>query len=395
MTVDVFTLLLVIIVSSVVVSGTLLVLNGGQRRDGLQYWAAGLLLIAVGYALFMARGRIPDSLSVVLANALLAAGQVGFLWAVRCFHGLPLGWWRAVVPVLAMAVLMWVFHDNFAARVAVSGFGLALQIGWILLTLLRHPARQEAEISRGVLLLAGGLALEVVMALVRGSLALFFSLNIASILQGNALQTITFMVAFTTLQVTSFGFIFMAKERADNANACLAAQDALTGIANRRALMLALERKLARAVRQRTPLTLLMLDIDHFKRVNDQYGHLAGDQVLRHVVQVVGQRLRAQDFLGRYGGEEFLVLLPHTDLAGAQQLGQQLCEAVQASSCDWYGQRIAVTVSVGISGCVVGTQPDWETLLLAADRALYRAKENGRNRVEVAGLPQQTEATEA
>jgi diguanylate cyclase (GGDEF)-like protein len=203
-------------------------------------------------------------------------------------------------------------------------------------------------------------------------------------LQGNLVQTLTFMVTFMSTLVTSFGFVFMSKERADAANVRLAAQDVLTGIANRRALMLALEHELARAVRQRTPLALLMLDIDHFKRVNDQYGHLAGDQVLRHTIQVVGQRLRTQDLLGRYGGEEFLVLLPDTDLQGAQQLGQQLCQAVQNAPCDWHGQSIAVTVSVGISVCAVGEQPNWESLLLAADKALYRAKDNGRNRVEVA-----------
>ncbi|MBP6599915.1 MAG: GGDEF domain-containing protein, partial [Giesbergeria sp.] len=184
--------------------------------------------------------------------------------------------------------------------------------------------------------------------------------------------------------VTSFGFVFMAKERADFANVRLANQDALTGAANRRAVLEALESELARAQRQRTPLALLMLDIDHFKRVNDQHGHLAGDQVLRHFVHVVRQRLRAQDFLGRYGGEEFLLLLPDTDLAGAQQLAQQLCQAVQAAPCDWQGQTIAVTVSVGIAGAGTSQQADGETLLQAADQALYRAKDKGRNRVEVA-----------
>jgi diguanylate cyclase (GGDEF)-like protein len=200
-------------------------------------------------------------------------------------------------------------------------------------------------VSRGALLLASGLGSILATMLLRSSAALFFSIEIASILQGNLVQTLTFMVSFLSVLVSSFGFVFMAKERADNANMRLASQDALTGVANRRALMQALERELARAARQRTPLALLMLDIDHFKRVNDQYGHLAGDQVLRHMVSVVRQRLHTQDFLGRYGGEEFLLLLPDTDQRGAQELGQQLCQAVQASPCDWNNQRIAVTQS--------------------------------------------------
>ncbi len=384
MTADVPTLLMMIFVSSLVVAGALLVLNGGQRRDGLQYWAMGLLLSAAAHGLLLLYGRIPPLWSVVLGNVLMTATFTGFLMAVRRFHGLPLRWLQSLVPVLAVALLMWLLKDHFAYRVVVAGLGLGAQAGWVLWVLLRQPLQPHMLRSRGALLLAAGLALLLGLLLVRASAALFFSLDIASVLQGNWVQTLTFMVSFVATLVTSFGFVFMAKERADFANVRLANQDALTGAANRRAVLEALESELARAQRQRTPLALLMLDIDHFKRVNDQHGHLAGDQVLRHFVHVVRQRLRAQDFLGRYGGEEFLLLLPDTDLAGAQQLAQQLCQAVQAAPCDWQGQTIAVTVSVGIAGAGTSQQADGETLLQAADQALYRAKDKGRNRVEVA-----------
>ena len=384
MTADVPTLLLMIVVSSVVASAALLVLNGSQRRDGLQYWAAGLLLSAGAHGLLLLYGRIPNVSSVVLGNALLSAALAGFLLAVRRFHGRPLHWVRALAPVLTIAVLMFIFQRNFAVRVAVNGIGLAAQAAWVLWALLRHQRRREEGVSRGALLVAGGLVLLLLTVLIRGVLAIFYSLDIASILQGNLVQTLTFMVSFMVTLVISFGFVFMAKERADAANVRLAAQDALTGVANRRALMLALEHELASAARQHTPLSLLMLDLDHFKRVNDHYGHLAGDQVLRHTVAVVRQRLRAQDVLGRYGGEEFLLLLPGTDVAGAQQLAQQLCQALQAAPCHWRDQSIAVTASVGIASVSASAPTDWETLLQAADQALYRAKDNGRNRVEVA-----------
>ena len=390
MTADIPTLLLLIVVSSVVVSGALLLLSGGQRRDGLPYWAAGLLLSASAHALLLLYGRIPNVLSVVLGNALLSATLVCFLLALRCFHGRRLCVVRASLPVLAVAVLMFIFQHEFANRVVVSGFSLAAQTGWLLWTLVRHqplqPLRREQGLSRGALLLAIGVSLILITMLARALAALFFSLDIASILQGNLVQTLTFTVSFMAILITSFGFVFMSKERTDAANVRLAAQDALTGVANRRALMLALERELAYAARQRTPLSLLMLDIDHFKKVNDQYGHLAGDHVLRHVVGVLAQRQRAQDVLGRYGGEEFMLLLPGTDVAGAQQLAQQLRQAVQAAPADWAGQQIAVTVSVGIAAVRAGQSRNWETLLQAADQALYRAKDNGRNRVEVADL---------
>ena len=384
MTADIPTLLLMIVVSSVVVAGALLVLNGNQRRDGLQYWATALLLSAIAHALLLLYGRIPNLLTVVLGNALLASVLGGFLLAVRRFYGLPLHWWRIAALVALVALVMFIYQDQFVRRVAISGVTLSIQTVWLLRVLLRNHAFRESNFSRGALLLASGLVLILVTMLLRGTAAIFFSLDIATILQGNLVQTFTFMVSFLATLVCSFGFVFMSKERADAANVRLAAQDALTGVANRRALMQALEQQLACAKRQRAPLSLLMLDIDHFKHVNDRYGHLAGDQVLRHVVAVVGQRLRAQDLLGRYGGEEFMLLLPGTDVAGAQQLAQQLCQAVQAAPADWAGQQIAVTVSVGIAGITSGQACDWETLLQLADKALYRAKDNGRNRVEVA-----------
>ena len=388
MTADVPTLLLIIIVSSVVVSGALLVLNGDQRRDGLQYWAGALLLSAAAHALLLLYGRIPTVASVVLGNVLLSATLGGFLMAVRRFRGLALQGGRALLVVLLVGLLMFVFQNNFASRVVVSGFSLGSQAAWVLWVLLRHQPLRAQGGGRGALLLASGLTVILLTMFLRMGAALFFSLNIASILQGNLVQTLTFMVSFMATLVTSFGFVFMVKERADAANVRLAAQDALTGVANRRSLMLALERDLASAERQQVPLSLLMLDIDHFKRVNDQYGHLAGDHVLRHIVAVVGQRLRAQDLLGRYGGEEFLLLLPHTDVQGAQQLGQQLCEAVQAARCDWRGQSIAVTTSVGVASYRPGMPADGEALLQAADKALYRAKAAGRNCMEIAHSPQ-------
>ena len=247
MTADVPTLLLMIIVSSLVVSGALLVLNGNQRRDGLQYWAGALLLSALAHGLLLLFGRIPNLLTVVLGNVLLASALGGFLLAVRRFYGLALHWWRMAALLALVAALMFMFQNQFAHRVAVSGISLGAQAAWVLWVLLRnHPFRPDS-FSRGALLLASGLGLILATMLVRGTAALLFSLDIASILQGNLVQTLTFMVSFMAMLVCSFGFVFMAKERADFANVRLAAQDALTGVANRRALMLALEHELASA----------------------------------------------------------------------------------------------------------------------------------------------------
>ena len=244
MTADVPTLLLMIIVTSLVTSGALLVLNGNQRNDGLQYWAGGLLLSALAHTLLLLYGRIPNLLTVVLGNVLLSSALASFWLAVRRFHDLALHWARTLALLAAIALLMWLFQHQFASRVVVSGFTLSLQAALVLWVLRQRSLGAEQQRSRGA---------------------------------------------------------------------------------------------------------LLLVDIDHFKRVNDHYGHLAGDHVLRHIVGVLRQRLRASDVLGRYGGEEFMVLLPDTDLHGAAQLAEQLRQAVQAAPCEWQGQRIAFTVSIGVA----------------------------------------------
>jgi diguanylate cyclase (GGDEF)-like protein len=159
-------------------------------------------------------------------------------------------------------------------------------------------------------------------------------------------------------------------------------RDALTGLYNRRKLDEQLKIELARAVRHGRPLALLMLDIDHFKRVNDGFGHLAGDSVIRHVAKLAASRLRQSDFIGRYGGEEFVAILPEATAEGAIVVAERIRSSVESSVATLDDLRISVTVSVGISelGTATGTT---EGLLGAADEALYRSKSGGRNRVSV------------
>ncbi len=160
----------------------------------------------------------------------------------------------------------------------------------------------------------------------------------------------------------------------------LSTTDALTGLPNRRHLDEALEREFRRASRQDTPLCALMLDIDHFKRVNDSHGHAAGDAVIQAVGATLAERLRLTDVGGRWGGEEFLLLLG-TPLEGALVLAECLRGAVEALEVPVdEGEPLQVTVSVGVAGYDPAMTRGSE-LVAAADAALYRAKEAGRNRV--------------
>lgn len=158
----------------------------------------------------------------------------------------------------------------------------------------------------------------------------------------------------------------------------LAHHDALTGLPNRRQVEAALATALAQSSRSGTPCAVLMIDIDHFKRFNDRFGHPVGDEVLQHIAHRLREQLRAGNTLGRWGGEEFVVVAPQTELHEAQQLGERLRHAVRSEPAA--GEH-TVTVSIGMTAYRPGDTP--ETLVARADRALYRAKQSGRDRLEV------------
>jgi two-component system cell cycle response regulator len=156
--------------------------------------------------------------------------------------------------------------------------------------------------------------------------------------------------------------------------------DGLTQIHNKRALFEALEKELMRARRYERDLSLLMFDIDFFKRINDQYGHLAGDHVLRELARVVQERIRREEVFARYGGEEFVILLPETPLQGAAALAENLRARVANHAFVFQGERIPVTVSIGTA--LLGENDKVAAdLIQRADEKLYEAKRGGRNRV--------------
>ncbi len=161
-----------------------------------------------------------------------------------------------------------------------------------------------------------------------------------------------------------------------------ALQDALTGLPNRAAWNERLDLEFARWQRYGGELLLAVLDVDHFKRVNDGYGHLAGDRVLKIIGGELRKRLRKTDFIARFGGEEFVMLLPGTSSAAGQQLLEALRQAIAACPFHFKGERIQVTLSAGFSAFVDGDTP--ERVFERADQALYRAKDAGRNRIEMA-----------
>lgn len=162
-----------------------------------------------------------------------------------------------------------------------------------------------------------------------------------------------------------------------------ATHDHLTGLWNRARILDELARELRRNRRELSPLAVMLADVDRFKQINDTHGHAAGDVVLQQVAKRLRSSLRNSDSLGRYGGEEFLMILPYADVNGARDVAERVRTAVAAGPIGNNGVSLDVTISLGLA-CAIGASLPEEMLLQAADQALYRAKANGRNRVEVA-----------
>jgi diguanylate cyclase (GGDEF)-like protein len=164
-----------------------------------------------------------------------------------------------------------------------------------------------------------------------------------------------------------------------------AVTDSLTGVHTRRSLLGRLEEEILRSESKKSTLSFLMIDVDYFKRFNDKYGHLAGDQVLRSVSSLIKENIREIDFAGRYGGEEFSVVLPDTDSEGALYVAQRIRKAIEESSIEAYDATVRVTVSIGIASFPLDGKSSME-IVDKSDWALYRSKKRGRNCVTAFGI---------
>ena len=359
------------------------------RSPELRSWALGSAILLLGFLSFGLRRWLPLGVSIVLSNGLIAAGMLYYTDSVRRFvlgKRLPLGCWVLFGGGLGLLTVMAVLSVPYVHHLIVVSFWMALLLIPMLQVLLKEGWHAETSLRT----MAISMLVCCTALVVRGVHAMIDPASYGELLQLGWMQGLTMLAMVLTAIGSGFGFMLANLERAVGQLEFLASRDDLTGCYNRATARTMLEHLLERCRRERTPLALLLLDLDHFKQVNDQHGHQVGDQVLRRFAEAVHRRLRASDVFGRMGGEEFCIALPMTDRVGALELAEQL--RLTVAGLDWLGRDDApfrVTVSVGL--VVVGGQPiddvpamNLEQVYRAADDLLYRAKHLGRNRVMVA-----------
>lgn len=375
---DVRTLFVVMIATSLVLALAMCVAVGFRFRDGVGKWTGSLCVQALMFIFYGARGVWPDAISIVVPNALFVVFLSLQAAAILQFYGkaLPSAW--HLLPPLIVSGLFSLLLDNLPARLILSG--MVFGAGMLALAFLVQRLHAAGTGSARWMLMVGYL-LGSADLVARAIVAIAMPTLIGGLLSPGWFQGVNFLVGFAVILVTSLGFLLLHKERAEQSAQRLAITDPLTGTFNRRTFLELADKEIARAERSGSELVLIMLDLDHFKRVNDEYGHLGGDEVLRRLVQVLHGCLRREDLLVRYGGEEFCILVPNVALDQATLMAERARSAVQHARFTFNGWSIPVTISLGVAPLMRGKDQGIDQLVGRADEALYSAKKAGRNRV--------------
>lgn len=377
MSLDSITLYLVATMVAALLGAMLLFLGRQERNPALKWWGIAYLLGAASVALSTIAS---NSLGGILSLAVNAVGFVacGMVWnAARVFHGR-----KPNLPGLVLGALAWI-----AAVVTLDPHAVVLRmtIGAAIVAIYAALTATELWSERRKALQRRWPAM-IVPAL--HGFVLMLPIVLGDVLRSSdqhfssSIWVTAFSIELVLYAVGTVFIIFMlVSERTVTAHKNAASMDPLTGMLNRRGFAEACARVIEREAGAGRPVTALIFDIDHFKSINDRFGHPAGDEILRLFATVVINNLRISDLSGRIGGEEFAALLPCA-LEEAVLVAERVREAFEGAGIVVEEGAVDTTVSIGVAGGPAGTE--LEVLLAAADTALYQAKRGGRNRVETA-----------
>jgi len=355
------------------------------KEQAFPYWTAGNLLLATGFILLGLRDVVPDFWSAVAGNSLLIIAILAFFEGLRRFLGLR-GFAALSIIILVFGIIGEIYFlygwDNLNARAVLFSVIAAIMAGRFIYLVFSDIPREirASSIFTGVFW--------VIMAglMVFRSIYLIAFDPLESLFQNDLIQTLTFVGVIVAANGWSFGFVLMTSEKAEAQLRAaqielerLSVTDFLTGAYNRRHFYQIGEHEFETARRYVRPLSVIMLDIDDFKRINDSFGHTSGDQVLTRLVFSMQDHLRRSDVLARFGGEEFAILMPETELDAALRTAERLRQLAAAVQPDEQPD-MSLTISVGVTSLKPGDR-SLDDLIRRADNAMYTAKNNGRDQV--------------
>lgn len=379
MTLHVPTILLTSAMMNALIAALQMFVSQRIQSRALGYWAWCNIAVASGGVFLGLRGTVPLVASVILGNGLLFFGLGLVVAGVRIFDGQPprlkLVFGVAGLGTALLAVSL-AQGDNLGERVIIASLVIC---GWCLLaafSLSHRPPRDDWSVARSIC--TGLLGL---MACLYGLRAIGVAVGMFSAESAHmGPQQALLVLASLALGISwNFCSLYMVLDR-------LASTDELTGLLNRRTTLRRGRQVLDDALLRGRAMSVLMLDLDHFKSINDRFGHHVGDAVLRHFAETAARALRAGDVIGRLGGEEFCVILPGADTAAAEDVGERLRQIAELELKTVVDLPVNATVTVGVASL----PPDAPhakalgNLMRAADEALYTGKSEGRNRVSTA-----------
>lgn len=345
----------------------------------MRYYIYGKLLQTIGAALGVFRWLIPVDLSIILGNSLVYIGGALEVYCIVYVDKLPLTavtkrWLQVVAGITVGFTLLYLAGANTGTRVFVSamilaGYSLAAAAG---LFLSKNTTNLRKIVAVFFVLLAASQVVRALDALPRGANYPLFA--------ASSLQTMSFISIYMHMLISTMAYLLISREVIDIKLKKAATRDYLTGIYNRMQFLQLSEKLLSLMIRQQKPTTIFMIDFDHFKVINDTYGHDTGDRVLIHFSREMQSIIRHEDLFGRYGGEEFIIFAPNTTAESALAMGCKIKAALELSLAK-DATIPGYTVSIGAATMVPGALADMNTLIMRADQALLHAKRSGRNRI--------------
>ena len=353
-----------------------------DRRSALQ-WSAYALLTGMSLVLFVWSTQIRNEEMRALGNVCVVTGVMLMQRGVRQFVGRSAPVWFYALLLAVVLVLSWlgIAVQNGAMRVA-SISGLLGLLSLATTVDVYTYVRRKLELRWSAAWLALPLLLGSLVFLLRSARAIVSPETVVAEVTANSSLNIGSAVVFlVTALVFHLALVALVGARLMTELQRMSRYDSLTELLNRRAVDDLLRDEARRAVRANLPFSVLMVDADYFKTINDRFGHAAGDEALRHLAQILRAQMRDIDRVGRFGGEEFIVLLPGTSSTEALSAAERLRDALLRRPWAWQGESLRLTVSTGVAAWR-GPNDGVDLLLQRADAALYRAKALGRDRFE-------------